>query len=170
MIARRGEEKTKDWLKGVKGNLAIHPSGNDRSQAKSVFAGECDVAIANTYYMGKMLTNTEEPEQQEWAKAVRIIFPASPEMGTHVNISGMLLARYAPHPENGKKLMRFLAGPAAQSLYAEGNFEYPVNPSVHPSEIVRAWGNFTPDRLPIGDIAKYEKRASALVDEAGFDN
>ena len=170
MIARRGEEKTKEWLTGLKANLAIHPSGNDRSQAKSVFAGECDLAIANTYYMGKMLTNTEEPEQQEWAKAVRIIFPASSEMGTHVNISGMLLGRYAPHPENGKKLMRFLAGPPAQRLYAEGNFEYPVNQSVHPSEIVRSWGNFTPDRLPIGDIAKYEKRASALVDEVGFDN
>jgi iron(III) transport system substrate-binding protein len=170
MIARRGEEKTRDWLKGLKTNLAIKPSGNDRSQAKSVFAGECDIAIANTYYMGKMLTNTEEPEQQGWAKAVRIVFPASPDMGTHVNISGMLLAKYAPHPENGKKLMRFLAGPAAQSLYAEGNFEYPVNPSVHPSEIVRAWGNFVPDTLPIGDIAKYEKRASALVDEVGFDD
>jgi iron(III) transport system substrate-binding protein len=170
MIARRGEEKTQEWLKRLKANLAIHPSGNDRSQAKSVFAGECDIAIANTYYMGKMLTNTEEPEQQEWAKAVRIIFPHSPEMGTHVNISGMLLARYAPHPENGKKLMRFLAGPAAQSLYAEGNFEYPVDPNVQPSEIVRAWGNFMPDTLAIGEIAKYEKRASALVDEAGFDN
>lgn len=170
MIARRGEESAREWLKGLKANLAVKPSGNDRSQAKSVFAGECDVAIANTYYMGKMLTNTEEPEQQDWAKAVRIIFPASPEMGTHVNISGMLLAKHAPHAENGRKLMRFLAGPAAQSLYAEGNFEYPVNPAVHPSEIVRAWGNFTPDTLPIGDIAKHEKRASELVDEVGFDN
>jgi iron(III) transport system substrate-binding protein len=170
MIARRGEQKTREWLQGLRANLAVKPSGNDRSQAKSVFAGECDIAIANTYYMGKMLTNTEEPEQQDWAKAVRIIFPASPEMGTHVNISGMLLAKHAPNAENGKKLMRFLAGPAAQSLYAEGNFEYPVNPDVQPSEIVRAWGNFMPDSLPIGDIAKHEKRASELVDEVGFDN
>jgi iron(III) transport system substrate-binding protein len=170
MIARRGEEKTKEWLAGLKANLAVRPSGNDRSQAKSVHAGECDVAIANTYYMGKMLTNTEEPEQQEWAKSVRILFPSSPEMGTHVNISGMLLARHAPHRENGVKLMRFLAEPAAQELYAEGNFEYPVNPSVKPSEIVRAWGDFAPDSLPIAEIARYERRASELVDEAGFDN
>jgi iron(III) transport system substrate-binding protein len=170
MIAHRGEDKTREWLKGLRANLAVKPSGNDRSQAKSVYAGECDVAIANTYYMGKMLTNTEEPEQQEWAKAVRLVFPASPEMGTHVNISGMLLAKQAPNAENGKKLMRFLAGPTAQRLYAEGNFEYPVNPAVQPSEIVRAWGNFTPDTLPVGDIAKYEKRASELVDEVGFDN
>jgi iron(III) transport system substrate-binding protein len=170
MIARRGEEKTKEWLAGLKANLAVKPSGNDRSQAKSVHAGECDVAIANTYYMGKMLTNTEEPEQQEWAKSVRILFPSSPEMGTHVNISGMLLVRHAPHRENGVKLMRFLAEPAAQELYAEGNFEYPVNPSVKPSEIVQAWGDFTPDSLPIAEIASYERRASELVDEAGFDN
>jgi iron(III) transport system substrate-binding protein len=169
MIARRGEAKTKEWLEGLKRNLAVKPSGNDRSQAKSVYAGECDIAIANTYYMGKMLTNTEEPEQQDWAKSVRIIFPSSAEMGTHVNISGMLLAKHAPHRENSLKLMRFLAAPDAQRIYAEGNFEYPVNPSVNPSEIVRTWGTFAADNLPIAEIAKHEKRASELVDEVGFD-
>jgi iron(III) transport system substrate-binding protein len=169
MIARRGEAKTKEWLEGLKRNLAVKPSGNDRSQAKSVYAGECDIAIANTYYMGKMLTNTEEPEQQDWATSVRIIFPSSAEMGTHVNISGMLLAKHAPHVENSLKLMRFLAEPEAQRLYAEGNFEYPVNSSVSPSEIVRAWGTFATDNLPIAEIAKHEKRASELVDEVGFD-
>jgi iron(III) transport system substrate-binding protein len=170
MIARRGEDKTREWLKGLKANLAIKPSGNDRSQAKSVNAGECDIALANTYYMGKMLTNTDEPEQQEWAKSVRIIFPASAEMGTHVNISGMLLAKHAPHAANGLKLMRFLAQPEAQKLYAEGNFEYPVNLQVKPSEIVQSWGSFTPDTLSIAEIARNEKRASELVDEVGFDN
>jgi iron(III) transport system substrate-binding protein len=169
MISRRGEAKTKEWLQGLKRNLAVKPSGNDRSQAKSVHAGECDIAIANTYYMGKMLTNTKEPEQQDWAKSVRIIFPSSAEMGTHVNISGMLLAKHAPHRENALKLMRFLAEPEAQRLYAEGNFEYPVNPSVSSSEIVRAWGTFAPDNMPIAEIAKHEKRASELVDEVGFD-
>jgi iron(III) transport system substrate-binding protein len=170
MIARRGEDKTREWLNGLKANLAIKPSGNDRSQAKSVHAGECDIALANTYYMGKMLTDTDEPEQQEWAKSVRIIFPSSAEMGTHVNISGMLLAKYAPHAANAMKLMRFLAEPEAQKLYAEGNFEYPVNPQVKSSEIVQSWGSFTPDSLPIGEIARNESRASALVDEVGFDN
>jgi len=170
MIARRGEDKTREWLKGLKANLAIKPSGNDRSQAKSVYAGECDIALANTYYMGKMLTNTDEPEQQEWAKSVRIIFPSSAEMGTHVNISGMLLAKYAPHAANALKLMRFLAEPEAQKLYAEGNFEYPVNQQVKPSEIVQSWGSFTPDTLPIAEIARNERQASELVDEVGFDN
>jgi iron(III) transport system substrate-binding protein len=170
MIARRGEAKTGQWLQGLKNNLAVRPSGNDRSQAKSVFAGECDIAVANTYYMGKMLTNTEEPEQQDWAKSVRILFPESPEMGTHVNISGMLMAKHAPHRDNALKLMRFLSEPEAQRLYAEGNFEYPVNPAVKPSEIVASWGNLTPDNLSLGEIARNEKRASELVDEVGFDN
>ena len=90
MIAHKGEAATKVWLAGVKANLAFKPSGNDVSQAKSVLAGECDIAIANTYYMGKMLTNDKEPEQKEWANSARIIFPSSPEMGTHVNMSGFI--------------------------------------------------------------------------------
>ena len=133
-------------------------------------AGECDVAIANTYYMGKMLTNTEEPEQQKWAQSVRIVFPSSPDMGTHVNVSGMLLARHAPNRDNALALMSFLASPEAQRIYAEGNFEYPVNPAVQPSEIVRSWGNLKPDALAIEEIARHERRASELVDEVGFDD
>ncbi len=170
MIAHKGDAKTKEWLQGVKSNLIGKPNGNDRSQAKSVHAGECDVAIANTYYMGKMLTNSDEPEQQQWAQSVRIVFPSSPGMGTHVNISGMLLAKHAPNRANAMKLMSFLASPEAQRMYAEGNFEYPVNSSVQSSEIVRSWGNFLPDSLAVSEIARHEKRASELVDEVGFDN
>jgi iron(III) transport system substrate-binding protein len=170
MVAHRGDEETKNWLRGLKANLIGKPSGNDRSQAKSVHAGECDVAIANTYYMGKMLTNTQEPEQQAWARSVRIVFPASADMGTHVNISGMLLAKNAPNRANALKLMTFLASPEAQRIYAEGNFEYPVNPAVQPSEIVRSWGKLVPDGLAVAEIARHEKRASELVDEVGFDN
>jgi len=170
MIAHKGEDQTREWLKGLKANLAVKPSGNDRSQAKSVFAGECDLAIANTYYMGKMLTNDKEPEQKEWATKVRILFPGSPEFGTHVNISGMLMAKNAPNPENALKLMEFLAGDEAQRLYADGNFEYPVNPAVMPSELVRSWGTLTPDTLPVAEIAKYEPAAARLVDEAQFND
>ena len=93
-----------------------------------MFAGECDLALANTYYMGKMLTNEEEPEQKEWAKAVKIVFPSSPDFGTHVNISGMMLTANAPNKDNALKLMEFLASDEAQALYANANFEYPVNP------------------------------------------
>lgn len=170
MITHLGEAGAKVWLEGLKANLAVKPSGNDRSQAKSVFAGECDLAIANTYYMGKMLTNEEEPEQKQWAKAVRILFPSSASIGTHVNISGMLMTRNAPNRDNALRLMEFLASDAAQKLYADANFEYPVNPSVEPHEIVKSWGAFTPDKINITEIAKNEAAAARLVDEVEFND
>jgi iron(III) transport system substrate-binding protein len=170
VIAHKGEAGAKAWLTGVKANLAFRPSGNDVSQAKSVLAGECDLAIANTYYMGKMLTNKAEPEQMDWANSARIIFPSSRDMGTHVNISGMLLARNAPHKDNALKLMTFLASDDAQKLYASGNFEYPVNPAVQASDLVKSWGSFTPDTLNIAEIAHLQKAASKLVDEVQFND
>jgi iron(III) transport system substrate-binding protein len=170
MIAHKGEERTKAWLAGLKANLAVKPSGNDRSQAKSVHSGECDLAIANTYYMGKMLTNNDEPEQKEWAKSLKILFPSSPEMGTNINISGMLLAKHAPNRDNALKLMEFLASDEAQRLYADGNFEYPVNPSVPGNEIVKSWGAFKPDSLDLGEIARLEPVAARLVDEVQFND
>jgi iron(III) transport system substrate-binding protein len=170
MIAHKGEDGARVWLKGLKANLAVKPSGNDRSQAKSVYSGECDLAIANTYYMGKMLTDDQEPEQKEWAKSLRIIFPASSDFGTHVNISGMLMAKNAPNHANALKLMEFLASDEAQRLYADGNFEYPVNPAIPASELVRSWGTFTPDTLSIVEIAKNEPAASRLVDEVQFND
>ncbi len=170
MIAHQGEDAARGWLKGLKANLAIKPSGNDRSQAKSVHSGECDLALANTYYMGKMLTNEEEPEQKQWAKALRIVFPASAGFGTHVNISGMLMAKNAPNRGNALKLMEFLASDEAQRLYADGNFEYPVNPAVPAAEIVRSWGSFTPDTLNVAEIARLEPLAARLVDEVQFND
>ncbi len=170
MIAHKGEDATREWLKGVKANLAFKPNGNDRAQAKSVFAGECDLALANTYYMGKMLTNNEEPEQKKWAGAVKIVFPSSPQFGTHVNISGMMLTANAPNKENALKLMEFLAGDEAQMLYAQGNYEYPVNPAVAVDPIVKSWGSFTPDKLNVADVAKHEAAAAKLIDEVGFND
>jgi iron(III) transport system substrate-binding protein len=170
MIAHKGEDSARQWLEGLKANLAIKPSGNDRSQAKSVFSGECDIAIANTYYMGVMLDNDKEPEQKEWANSARIVFPTFEGGGTHVNISGMLMAKYAPNRANALKLMEFLATDEAQQLYAEGNFEYPVNPKVPAAELVRSWGSFTPDALNVAEIAKLEPQAAKLVDDVQFND
>ena len=170
MIAKRGEAATKTWLEGLKANLAVKPSGNDRSQAKSVAAGECDIAIANTYYMGLMMTNEKEPEQKEWAAASRIIFPSSADMGTNVNISGMLMAKNAPHRADALKLMEFLASDESQALYASQNFEYPVNPAIKPSDIVASWGSFTPDSLNIMEVARNQKAAAQLVNEVHFND
>ncbi|GAB4226716.1 MAG: Fe(3+) ABC transporter substrate-binding protein [Methyloligellaceae bacterium] len=169
MMAHHGEQKAESWLKGLKANLARKPAGNDRAQVKGVYAGECDLAIGNTYYMGKMQTNDKKPEQKEWAKAVRVMFPNSNDRGTHVNLSGMVLAKHAPHKANAIKLMEYLVSDEAQRIYAEANFEYPVKPGVPWSKLVKSWGSFKADGLPLETIARLRKKASELVDKVAFD-
>jgi iron(III) transport system substrate-binding protein len=140
MIAAHGEADTEAWLKGLKANLARKPAGDDRMQVKGVYAGECDLAIGNTYYMGAMLQNEKEPEQKEWANSVNILFPNTDGRGTHVNISGAVLAKNAPHKENALKLLEFLASDEGQRDYAEINNEYPVREDVPWSPLVQSWG------------------------------
>lgn len=170
LIAHWGEERTEQWMTGLKANLARKPSGNDRAQAKGIFSGECDIAIGNTYYVGLMQTNEKEPEQKDWANSMRVIFPDIDGAGTHVNISGVAMARYAPNREAALKLLEFLSTDAAQQVYAEQVFEYPVNPGVPASEIVRSWGELKADTLPLSEIAKYRKAASEMVDRVGLDD
>jgi iron(III) transport system substrate-binding protein len=169
LIAHKGEAYAEEWLKGVKANLAQKPAGGDREQVRDVRNGKCDLAVGNTYYMALMMTNEKNPEQKEWASAVKILFPNAADRGTHVNISGVALAKNAPNRANAVKLMEFLVSDEAQQLYATANNEYPVSTKVQPSQIVQSWGPLKADTLPLDNIGKYRKRASELVDKAGFD-
>ena len=169
MIAHHGAEYTEKWLTGLRDNLAHKPDGNDRAQAKAIHSGECDIGLGNTYYVGLMQTNDKEPEQKEWAAAIKVLFPNSEDRGTHVNVSGMALAKYAPNKENALKLMEFLASHEGQEIYAEQVFEYPIGPGTEPSGIVSAFGPIKPDTLPLEEIAANRKAASELVDKVGFD-
>lgn len=166
MIAQHGEADTKTWLKGLKTNLARKPQGNDRAQIKAIKEGVCDIALGNNYYFGKMLN---DEEQVQWANAVHLTFPNQNDRGTHVNISGMALTKSSPNKENAIKLMEFLTQELAQQIYADQNFEYPVNPNVKPSGLLQSWGAFKSDTLPLSKIAKLRKRAAQLVDEVAFD-
>ncbi len=170
LIANDGEEKTEKWLLGVRDNLARKPDGNDRAQAKGIFTGECDLGIGNTYYVGLMMTNDKEPEQKEWAKAIKVLFPNNDGRGTHVNISGMAMAKHAPNKQAALKLMEFLSSGKAQEIYAEQVFEYPVKPGAKASDIVAGFGEIRPDKLSLEEIAKYRKLASELVDRVAFDD
>jgi iron(III) transport system substrate-binding protein len=170
MIAHHSEDWTEQWLKGVKANLARKPAGDDRLQVKGVYAGECDIAVGNTYYMGAMLKNDKEPEQKEWANSVNIIFPNTGDRGTHVNISGAVVAKYAPHKDNAIKLLEFLASDKGQEMYADVNNEYPVKEGIPWSKLVQSWGDFKPDPISLNDIAALRKKASELVDKVGFDD
>jgi len=170
VIAHDGEAAAEKWLRGLKANLARKPQGNDRAQAKAIYQGQCDIALANTYYMGKMITEKKKKEQNEWAKAIRIQFLDQNGRGQHVNVSGAAVIKTAKHPELAVKLLEFLSGEKAQSIYAAQNFEYPVNPKVKPSKLVQSWGNFKADGIAIEEIAKYRAAASQLVDKVGFND
>lgn len=165
-LAHHGEEATRQWLEGVKANLAKRPEGNDRGQVKSIWAGECDISLGNTYYMGQMLN---DPEQKEWADSVDIVFPTFEDSGTHVNISGVAMTAAAPNKENALKLMEFLTSPKAQEIYAEANYEYPIAPGAEPAELVEGWGTFTPDETNLMTIAGERAAALKLIEEVDFD-
>jgi iron(III) transport system substrate-binding protein len=166
MIAEQGEASTKAWLEGVKANLARKPQGNDRDQVKAIKEGLCDVSLGNSYYLGKMLA---DEKQKSWAEAVYINFPGQNAQGTHVNVSGMAMAKYAPNKENAVKLMEFLTSDKAQHMYADVNFEYPVKAGVERSALVASWGDFKADPLPLEKIADNHAAAIKLLDEVKFD-
>lgn len=166
MIAHDGEAKVKQFLQDLKANLAQKPQGGDRDQVKAIKEGICDYALGNSYYFGKML---DDEKQREWAQAVYINFPNQKAQGTHVNISGVALAKYAPNKENAVKLVEYLSGDHAQQMYAELNHEYPVKPGVASSKLVQSWGSFTADELPLEKVAENYDKALKLVDEVKFD-
>ncbi len=170
MIAHHGTQGAEQWLTGVKDNLARKPAGNDRAQVKSIYAGECDIALGNTYYMALMLTNEKEPQQKDWANSVKVLFPNSDDRGSHVNISGMAMAVNAPNHDNALKLMEFLASDEAQEIYADTNHEYPVKPGVAASDMVQSFGTLNADPLAMSEIAGHRKQASELVDKVRFDD
>ena len=166
VIAHDGEPAAKAWAEGVRANLARKPAGGDRDQVKAIWAGECDISLGNTYYMGEMLA---DPEQAEWANSVRIVFPTFVEGGTHMNISGMAMTKAAPNHDAALKLMEFLSSDAAQKIYAETNHEFPVKPGVPVSALVASWGSFTPDTIPLIDIAAQRPVALKIMEEINFD-
>ena len=166
IIHHHGEDYAKKWLDGFKQNLARKPQGNDRAQVKAIWAGECDLSIGNTYYMGKML---KDPEQADWAKSVNIVFPTFEGGGTHVNVSGIGMAKFSPNKDNALALMEFLSSGEAQEIYATANFEYPIAPGTKVDDLVKSWGSFNADTVNLMTIAKLRKKALKLTEIVDFD-
>ena len=162
-------EKAEEWAKGLVSNLARRPQGNDIAQVKAIYQGQCDIAIINNYYYGK-LKYSEDMEQRKWAKTLNLIFPnqGPNERGAHVNISGGGVAKFSKNKKEAVLLLEFLTGPIAQNLYGEINFEYPVNPRIGATDELRAWGEFQEDQLPILTIAKLSGDAQKIIDRVGW--
>jgi len=167
ILAHHDAAYTTAWLQGLKANLAKKPAGGDRDQVKSIWAGECDIAIGNTYYIGQMLA---DPEQAPWAESVNVLFPTFEVGGSHMNISGIAMTKSAPNHDAALKLMEWLSGDAAQKIYAETNYEFPVKDGVERSDLVNSWGAFTPDALPLEEVAAKRPEALKLIETVDFDN
>lgn len=169
-IAHHGTEATQDWLTGLKNNLARKAAGGDRDGAKDIVGGICDLAVANSYYVGLMRSGKGSEEQITWGNGIDVILPTFKDGGTQVNISGAALAKHAKNKEAAVKLLEYLVSDEAQNLYAKANFEYPVKAGATIDPIIASFGELKIDQTPLTEIVSYRKQASELVDKVGFDN
>jgi iron(III) transport system substrate-binding protein len=168
IVARKGEAGAEQWLRGVKANLARKPSGGDRDVAKDIMAGVCDIGLANAYYIG-LMQNREAPERKTWAEAVRVLNPRFENGGTHVNVSGAVVAKNAPNRDNAVKLLEFMVSERAQQVFADVNYEYPVRVGIAVNPLVASFGALKADDTPVSRIAALRKTASEIIDRVGFD-
>ena len=168
IIAANGIEEAEKWTASLVSNLARKPEGNDRAQAKAIFEGVCDVAIMNTYYFGKMKFNTKNPEQKEWASAIKLVFTNQKDRGNHINVAGAGVIKYSKNTENAIALLEFLTKPKAQELYSSMNYEYPVNPNMELSDELKSWGEFREDKLPVEKLAELAPTAQKIIDRVGW--
>jgi iron(III) transport system substrate-binding protein len=169
VIANDGYEGAKKWSKGIVENLARSPKGNDRDQVKAIYSGLGDVAIVNSYYIG-LLLSSEKEEERKAGESVSVFFPnqAENQRGTHINISGMGITKNAPNLENAITLMNYLLSEEAQNTYVKNSYEYSVNKSVKPSEIVQKWGDFRIDSLDLNNLGVYREDAIEVFETTGW--
>lgn len=166
MIETRGAEATEAWCKGIVANLARTPQGGDRDQIRGVAAGEGDVAVVNHYYYARMLTGSEADRKA--ASKVRVIFPNQGDRGTHVNVSGAGVAKYAPHPENAVKFIEFLVSDEAQKIFASGNQEYSVVDGLDTTSVLAALGPYKSDEVNASKLGTNNPEAVRIMDRAGW--
>ncbi|MFT5277483.1 MAG: iron(III) transport system substrate-binding protein [Glaciecola sp.] len=167
MIQTQGEVKTLAWAKGLVANFARTPKGGDRDQIKAVVAGECDIAIANTYYLAGML-NSDDEKTRNTAQQVAVFWPDQKTTGVHVNISGVAVAKYAKNLDAAKALIRFMLTDETQAWYAETNHEYPVKEGVKWSTTLQKMGEFKAQDVSLTKVGETNAKALMLMDSAGW--
>ena len=167
LIAADGIEKTETWAKAFVSNFAQPPKGGDRDQIKAAAAGVCDIAIANTYYYGGMLTSGDQ-DQIDAANKLAIFWPNQEDRGTHVNVSGIAMTKAAKHVDAATKLMEFLVSADSQAWYAEVNSEFPVLEGAEKGELMKQWGEFKADQLNLSVLGENNADAVKLMDRAGW--
>lgn len=167
VIAANGADAAEQWAAAVLANMARDPKGSDRDQVKAVAAGEGDLAIVNTYYIGLML-NDENPEENKAAEQIAIFFPNQGDRGTHINISGVGITKHSPNKENAVKLIEYLSEEEAQSTLANLNYEFPINERVAKVPLHEAWGEFKTDDINLSILGENNKEAVEIFDRVGW--
>lgn len=169
LYANLGQEAVEKWSSGVVNNFARDPKGNDRDQVKAIAAGQGDIAIVNSYYIG-LLLSSEKQQEVDAGNSVSVFFPnqGENERGSHINISGFAMTKNAPNKQNSIKLLEYLTSIEAQETYVNNSYEYPANPLVKPSEIVQSWGEFKIDELDLNKLGSYRNQAIKVFDKTGW--
>ena len=169
LVANLGPEAVTSWSEAVVKNFARDPKGSDRDQVKAIAAGQGDIAIVNSYYIGLLLASEKE-EEINAGKAVSVFFPnqGAGERGAHINVSGIALAKNAPNKENAIELIKYLTSVEGQETYVNNSYEYSVNPNVKPDEIVQAWGEFKKDPVDLNMLGVKRDEAIRIFDKTGW--
>ena len=169
LVANLGIEETQKWSAAIVKNFARNPKGNDRDQVKAIAAGQGDVAIVNSYYIGLLLSSQNE-EELNAGKSVSVFFPNQGEnqRGSHINVSGIAITKNSKNKENAFKLIKYLQTDEAQKTYVNNTYEYSVNPSISPNEIVRGWGDFKMDDLDLNLLGSKRDEAIRIFDKSGW--
>ena len=169
LVANLGPEAVTSWSEGVVKNFARDPKGSDRDQVKAIAAGQGDIAIVNSYYIG-LLLSSEKEEEINAGNAVSVFFPnqADGDRGAHINVSGIALTKNAPNKENAIELIKYLTSVEGQETYVNNSYEYSVNPNVKPDEIVQAWGEFKKDPVDLNMLGIKRDEAIRIFDKTGW--
>ena len=168
MIAHNGENEAESWAKKVVNNFSRKPKGNDRSQMTAVVLNECDITLANTYYLGKWITSDKNTER-EYSDKIAVFFPNQKGRGAHVNISGAAVIKTSKNTSSAIKFIEFLASNKAQKLYSQTNHEYPIRDNIQVSKIVESWGYpFKKDKLSLNKLGMFNKKAVVIFDKVGW--
>jgi iron(III) transport system substrate-binding protein len=168
-LVHHGEAATETWLRALKSNLARAATGGDRDVARDIMGGICEIGVGNSYYVGLMRSGAGGPDQERWGAAIKVLLPTFEDGGTHVNISGAAVARHAPNRDAAVRLLEYLVSAAAQKIYAEANYEYPVRQDATVDPIIAAFGELRVDGSRLEAVARQRDTASRLVDRVGFD-
>jgi iron(III) transport system substrate-binding protein len=167
VLEHLGPAATEAWLKGLVANMARAPIGGDTDQIRAVASGECQIALSNTYYLARLM-RSDKTDDRSLMENIAVSFPNQMSWGTHVNIAGGALAKFAPHRAAAVKFLEYLAGDAAQAYFADGNNEWPIVNIKTSNAALASFGTFKIDPAPVSSIGMNQVKIQQMLDRVGY--